>query len=542
MRTKPEKKMDRAALYLRLSKEDGDKADRSDDSESIVNQRLLLTDYALRHEMQIVDVYSDDDYSGLYDDRPEFERLIKDGKLGKFNVVLAKTQSRFTRNMEHVEKYLHHDFPLLGIRFIGVVDGVDTRNRENKKTRQISGLVNEWYCEDLSENIKAVFRQKMKAGQYLGPFAPYGYLKDPDDKYKFVIDKYAAGVVRKIYSLYLDGYSIKSICHILEDEGVLNPTLYKKQQGLSYQNVKSDALGARYHFWSETTVKRILSNETYIGRLVQGTCRKVSYKDKKVTSVPRDQWFVTENHHEPVIDSDTFFKVAKLRSRRRIGCENGQGVKKVHPFAGKLRCADCGHTMIKSGGVRGKEGDWYLRCQLSNKSRGKECSSHNIRYSVVEEAVRKRIQETVKQVLETGQYFEKLAALASREDDRKRMPDQKRELRKTESAIESCTKSIRCLYEDRAAQRIDDDLFFRLIRDFEEERKSLSERKNAFLSETEAADEATGRRYDGGKQVREHTAYDSLTYEIVNDFIDRIEIGERDKSLGWQNITIYWQF
>ncbi len=530
--------MDRAALYLRLSKEDGDKADKNDDSESVINQRLLLTDFALRHEMQIAGVYSDDDYSGLYDDRPDFKRLIRDGKLGKFNVVLAKTQSRFTRNMEHVEKYLHHDFPLLGIRFIGVVDGVDTQNRENKKARQISGLVNEWYCEDLSENIRAVFQQKMRAGQYIGPFAPYGYLKDPDDKYKFVIDEYAAGVVRKIYSLFLDGYSVKAICHILEDEKILNPTLYKKRQGLAYQNVKADMLGARYHLWSETTVKRILSNETYIGRLAQGTCRRVSYKDKKVTAVPREQWFVTENHHEPVIDNDTFFKVAKMRSRRRIGCENCNGGKKVHLFAGKLRCADCGHSMIKSGGVRGKKDDWYLRCQLSNKSRGKECSSHNIRYSVVEETVRKRIQETVKQVLETRQYSEKLVELVQGTDDRQWMSDQKKELRKTECAIKSSVESIRCLYEDRAARRIDDDLFFRLIRDFEEERKSLNERKNAILSVTKAA----GRHSDVRRLVQEYTAYDSLTHEIVNDFIDMIEIGEKDKSTGRQNITIYWEF
>ena len=153
-------RVDKAAIYLRLSKEDIDKINKGDDSESIVNQRLLLTDYAISHEIQIVDIYSDDDYSGLYDDRPEFDRLICDSKLGKFNIVISKSQSRFTRNMEHMEKYLHHDFPLLGIRFIGVVDGVDTQNSENKKSRQINGLVNEWYCEDLSNNIRAVFHQK----------------------------------------------------------------------------------------------------------------------------------------------------------------------------------------------------------------------------------------------------------------------------------------------------------------------------------------------------------------------------------------------
>ena len=148
----------RVVLYLRLSKEDVDKVNEGDDSASIKNQRLLLTEYALKNNFQIVRVYSDDDESGLYDDRPGFERMIEDAKLGLFDIVIAKTQSRFSRNMEHIEKYLHHDFLNLGIRFIGVVDGVDTAVASNKKSRQINGLVNEWYCEDLSENIRVLLK------------------------------------------------------------------------------------------------------------------------------------------------------------------------------------------------------------------------------------------------------------------------------------------------------------------------------------------------------------------------------------------------
>ena len=170
--------MEKAVLYLRLSKEDQDKLSEGDDSASIKNQRLLLTDYALEHNYQIVDVYSDDNESGLYDDRPDFERMIEDTKLGKFSVIIAKTQSRFSRNMEHIEKYLHHNFPY-SVSDSGVADGTDTADVNNKKARQINGLVNEWYCEDLSKNIKSSFRAKMKDGQYLGPSCPYGYIKIP---------------------------------------------------------------------------------------------------------------------------------------------------------------------------------------------------------------------------------------------------------------------------------------------------------------------------------------------------------------------------
>ena len=147
----------RAVLYLRLSKEDLDKLREGDESASIKNQRLLLIEYALTNNFEVVKIYCDDDESGLYDDRPGFEEMLEDAKLGLFDIVIAKTQARFSRNMEHIEKYLHHDFPNLGIRFIGVVDGVDTAVASNKKSRQINGLVNEWYCEDLSDNIRCIF-------------------------------------------------------------------------------------------------------------------------------------------------------------------------------------------------------------------------------------------------------------------------------------------------------------------------------------------------------------------------------------------------
>ncbi|MGC4019484.1 MAG: DUF1080 domain-containing protein [Muricomes sp.] len=154
----------RAVLYLRLSKEDKEKLNNGDGSASIQNQRLLLTDYALEHNYEIVEVYSDDDESGLFDTRPNFEKMLVDAKLGVFDIIIAKSQARFSRNMEHIEKYLHRDFPNLGIRFIGVVDGADTAVDENKKSRQINGLVNEWYCEDLSKNIRSAFQAKMKDG------------------------------------------------------------------------------------------------------------------------------------------------------------------------------------------------------------------------------------------------------------------------------------------------------------------------------------------------------------------------------------------
>lgn len=528
--------MDKAALYLRLSKEDVDKINKGDDSESIINQRLLLMDYAISHEMQVVDVYSDDDYSGLYDDRPEFDRLIRDSKLGKFNIVIAKTQSRFTRNMEHMEKYLHHDFQLMGIRFIGVVDDVDTQNTANKKSRQINGLVNEWYCEDLSNNIRAVFHQKMKAGQFLGSFAPYGYLKDPENKYKFVIDEYAAGVVRKIYSLFLDGYSTKSICRILQDEGVSNPTVYKQSQGLNYRNVNSNEFGVKYNLWSETTVNRILSNETYIGTLMQGTCKKASYKDRKVVPVPKDQWYVVANHHEPIIDEDIFYSVAKLRSKRRV-CKNNQcGEKKVHIFAGKLRCADCGHTMIKTGG------EGYLRCQLSNKSKNKECTNHGIKLSTIENVVLDRINDIVTSALENGECGLQLEKCIHSMDENDIILSNKKQIKMIDMRKDEIVRSMKVLYSDRLNDVISYDMFCQMKDHFDSELCGLNEKRKLLLDQTERMTAEKRSRKNARGIVKRHINYSKLTHAVVNDFVDYIEIGEKDMDSRQQEITIHWNF
>lgn len=286
----------RAALYLRLSKEDEDKSDGYGESASIQNQRLLLTDYVKRSGYETVETYIDDDESGLYCERPGFRKMIEDASDGKFDVVIAKSQSRFSRNMEHIERILHHDFPMMGVRFIGVCDHADTEDEGNKKTRQINGLVNEWYCEDLSKNIRSVFRAKMKAGEFLGASCPYGYRKDPENHNHLIVDDYAASVVRKIFRLYLDGVGKAKIGRMLSAEGILLPTLYKQQiLGVSYRNARLlDTTGV----WSYQTIHTILNNEVYIGNLIQNKYNKVSYKDKRVCAVPKEKWITVKNTHD----------------------------------------------------------------------------------------------------------------------------------------------------------------------------------------------------------------------------------------------------
>ena len=293
----------KAAIYCRLSKEDESK---TGESESIQNQKSMLIQYAMEQGFELYQIYSDEDYSGIDRNRPAFKEMIRAASEHKFDVVLAKTQSRFTRDMELVEKYLHGKFIEWGIRFIAVVDHVDTDDTANKKSRQINGLINEWYLEDLSVNVRSVLDHKRKEGQYIASFALYGYQKDLAAKGKLQIDPEAAEVVRRIYAMTLRGVGAHKIAQILNGEGVPSPTAYKQQNGERYHLAQKTPCES---LWSSGTVYQMLHNQTYAGDLVQGRHKKVSYKSKRTVWLPKSQWIVVENTHEAIIDKDTYDRI-----------------------------------------------------------------------------------------------------------------------------------------------------------------------------------------------------------------------------------------
>lgn len=293
--------MERAAVYLRLSKEDLEKGGE-ENSKSIENQKIILEEYAKVHQYEIFDYYIDDDYSGLYFERPAFSRMLEDAAKHKFAIILAKSQSRLSRNMEHTEYLLHNLFPQLGIRFLGVVDGVDSAQKEGKKARQINALVNEWYSEDLSENIRAVYQRKMRKGEYLGAYAPYGYRKSKQDTHRLEIEESEACWVRKMYEMYIQGHSVEEIRQELMKNQVLTPNAVKK--------------GEQDCHWSVSTIKKILSNEVYTGAVVQGKYKRKSFKEKKIISCPKEKWIIMHNMHEPIISQEIYEQVIILRHSR----------------------------------------------------------------------------------------------------------------------------------------------------------------------------------------------------------------------------------
>lgn len=516
-----------AAIYCRLSKEDEDK---QLESESIQNQKSLLVKYAVEKGWDIYNIFCDEDYSGVDRERPAFRQLIADAQQGKFNIVLVKTQSRFTRDMELVEKYIHGLFPLWGIRFVAVVDNVDTDVKGNKKARQINGLINEWYLEDLSENIRTVFDYKRRAGQYIGGFPAYGYQKDPKDKNKLIIDPEAAEVVRHIFELYLAGNGKQHIAYLLNVDGIPNPTRYKQLKGLGYTNghQKND-----YGLWNRTTVGRILKEPMYTGDMVQGRRKKVSYKSKYVADVPQEDWITVPGTHEPIIDHETFDRVGRmLESRTR-----SSGTGEVHALAGKVKCMDCGSVMVKVSNTYKGERRSYLRCKLYATDK-RLCSNHSIRLDALEDEVLKRLRAYIQR------YYDRTAAPQLATDSRraKKREGMKRETATLTLEIERRSKAMRDLYLDKSKGLLDDEQFLSFNTGYLAEKATLEKRLIVLEKELTGLDSDVRDQRDIQARIDHWLQFDTLSRELAADFIDSIEVGERNPETGRQPIKINWLF
>lgn len=522
--------MDKVAIYCRLSDEDKDKIDSNDDSESIQNQKNLLMKYSIEKGWDIYKIYSDDDYSGLDRDRPEFNMMIQDAESKKFDIVLCKHQSRFTRDMELVEGLLHSKFIDWGIRFVTVVDGVDTSDKHNKKSRQINGLVNEWYCEDISESIKAVFKNKRESGKFIGSFATYGYMKDPNDRNKLIIDEEAAKTVKQIYDWYLEGYGTQHIAYKLNENQIPNPTIYKQNKGLKYTNPSATD---NYGLWNKTTIKRILKNEVYIGNMVQHKLEKVNYKSKKVVNLKQDEWIIVKNTHKPVISEEIYNKV----QRRLSSNIRSTGLGMAYIFAGKVRCLDCGSTLNKT---TNQTGTMYLRCKLFATQPEKQlCTNHTIRLDNLENIVTERLRIYLNSLSNENSISNKLMQEETIEDKLKSL---EKEHKKIILDIEDRTKALKNIYLDKVKNIIDEEQFKEFNEIFSEEKKELLLKQNEIellINEMNIKKVDTNKYLSIAKKYKDFT---ELTHIIVNQFIDYIEVGQKNKQTNKQVIKIHWNF
>ena len=476
----------------------------------------------------IYHIYCDEDYSGADSLRPDFNRMIEAAKEKKFQIVLCKTQSRFTRDMELVEKYIHGLFPIWGIRFIAVADNADTEVKGNKKARQINGLINEWYLEDLSENIRMVFDMKRRQGQYIGSFPIYGYQKDPKDHNHLIIEPEAAEVVRQIFQWSMEGHGKQEIARMLNDQGIPNPTRYKAEHGWASGHPVSNNHG----LWNKTTIWRILHNEMYAGVMLQGRRKKVSYKSKVVIDLPEEQWFRVEGTHEAIIDRELFEKVQRgLRLRSKT-----DGTGETHLLSGLVKCMDCGSTMSKTTNCQqGRPKVSYLRYKLYvDSGRKKLCTRHSIRLDQLIELVSERIRHYVQNYYKV----EELDLPPPRDTRREALVQEQKSLT---AQLEKGRQALKNLYLDKVSGVLSEGQFVELNQDFLTE-KSRLERRLAQIDQelgerTEPADQA-----ELMNRAKELLNLETVPRELVVALIEKIEVGEKDRGSGEQEVRITWKF
>lgn len=367
--------------YIRLSREDGDR----EESDSVANQKKLLADYIQKHkELLLYNMYIDDGYSGITFQRPGFQQMIADIENKKISCVVVKDLSRFGRDYIESGRFLERYFPERGVRFISVSDHIDSTRQSYDMLLPIKNIFNEQYARDISRKVRAALRTKQHRGEFIGAFASYGYWKSPSDKNRLIIDPYAASIVRRIFSLYLQGFGKQQIARMLNTEGILCPSEYKKVSGLRYSNPRS---WNHSSLWSYSTINHILHKEIYAGNMVQGTREQHMRSHQQM--LDREKWIIVPGTHEPIIDKETWHRtqeLLKIRSRSpkerhippRKSCQLSDHPAR-HPLSGLLICGDCGKTMVKTCWHHADGRPEYAFTCSTCKRHGKTfCSPHTI--------------------------------------------------------------------------------------------------------------------------------------------------------------------
>ena len=521
------------ALYPRLSHED----ELQGESNSISNQKRILETYAKQNGFSNLRWYTDDGYSGANFQRPGFQAMLADIEAGKVGTVIVKDMSRLGRNYLQVGIYTEMIFPQKGVRFIAINDGVDSAQGENDFA-PLRNIFNEWLVRDTSKKIKAVKRSKGMSGKPITSKPVYGYLMDEDEN--FIIDEEAAPVVRQIYSLCLAGNGPTKIARMLTEQQIPTPGT------LEYRRTGSTR---RYHpgyecKWATNTVVHLLENREYTGCLVNFKTEKPSYKLKHSIENPPEKQAVFENHHEPIIDRETWERVQELRKQRK----RPNRYDEVGLFSGILFCADCGSVMYQQRYQTDKrKQDCYI-CG-SYKKRTADCTAHFIRTDLLTAGVLSNLRKVTSYAAKHEARFMKLLIEQNEDGDRRRNAAKKKELEAAEKRIAELSAIFKRLYEDSVTGRISDERFTELSADYEAEQKELKERAARLREELSKAQEATANAEKFMNVVRRHTTIEELTPTLLREFVEKIVVhesvaldGKRRGKLRRQEIEIYYSF
>lgn len=515
------------ALYARLSRDD----EKDGISGSIQNQRAILEKYAKDNKLPNPRFFYDDGFSGVLFNRPAFMEIMELAEQGLVANLVVKDHSRLGRNRLIVGQLLEEDFIRLNVRYIAIMDNIDTKNGISDLV-PMQDLFNEWHAKNTSDKVRKVMQSKGMSGKHLTTNPPFGYMKSPDDKEQWIIDEPAAEVVKRIFDLCISGLGPTQIAKKLKAEKVMTPTEYWNSIGRKCSNPPAVPFG-----WVADTVSNILDKQEYCGDTVNFRTTSKSFKLKKRLERPQDKWQIFENTHPAIVDRETFALVQELRKHRRRPTKSGI----VSMFSGLLYCADCGEKLYYSVTNNYKREQAYFFCSSYRKN-SDICSAHYIREKVIE----KLVLESMQRVLWYVQSYEKLFAQKQLENfgeqKKKELTEKRRELEKAKRRIREIDTVIQKLYEDNATGKVSDDRFATMSMSLETEQEELKTKVPELETELENAKIATEGLQRFIEKAKKVTQLTELTPELVHEFIQKIVVGKPEYKDGkrYQSVEIHY--
>jgi len=497
------------AIYLRLSRED----EINGQSESIGNQQDFIMSYVIDKGWNVYNIYADDGYSGLNYDRPAFKQMIEDIELKKVNLVITKDLSRLGRDYIDTGYYLERYFPQKNVRYIALNDGIDTgQNTANNDMSPFKAVINDMYAKDISKKVKSTFNTKRANGQFIGAFAPYGYKKDPKNKNNFIIDEDVAYIVKRIFNSYLQGDSMCNIVKKLNIEQVPCPAKYKGETS-TYKNAN-----IKRYIWGHETIKRILTNPSYMGNMAQKRQEKINYKVNKFRKIAPNDWIIKENTHEPIISKKDFQMVQELIKKRII--HYAQPEKSQHLLNGLLFCQDCGAKMTYR---RNKTKKMNILCMSYSKYGLSVCTNHLLNEELVNKYVLSELKKISKYVLSNKYYtqFKDIDFDVPNNDDYT-----EKECKRITHKLDEVKATIKTLYTDKIKGLIDEEMFLQVSKEYNEEKEKLSKR---YMELEEEKSKPEQEKVDYPQIIKQIANFDIIEKTILVKLIKRIEISSDKK-------------
>ena len=550
MRTKKAENEKITALYERLSRDD----EMVGDSNSIVNQKKMLEDYAKQNGYTNIEHFTDDGYSGGSFDRPDWKRMVAGIEDGSIGTVIVKDMSRIGRDYLQVGFYTEVMFKEKEVHFIAIANGVDNQKRESSEFAPFLNIMNEWYIRDSSRKVTTVLRARGMEGKHTTNNAIYGYRKSEEDKNQWVIDEEAAEVVRRIYRMSLEGKGPYEIARILSEEQIERPSYYLAKRGLG--TCRSNNNTATPYVWRGATVRDILSKPEYMGHTVNFRSYKESYKDKRAKRTPKEDWVIFKNTQEAIVSEEMWNKVQELRKTVR----RTDTVGEANPFTGLLYCADCGAKMYNHRGGAGRARNWKgelngkrrpdrdeYNCStynLSRQSYDKQCSQHYIRTEVVRKLVLETIKAVSDYVITNEEEFINRIYSSSRDKQKESIKSLKRKIAQDTKRVNELNMLMKKLYEDNISGKLSDKRFEFMLSEFENEQDTLEISMENAKAEIEKYESDTVRADKFIELVKRYTDFSELTTPMLNEFVEKILVHEADYSSGErvQEVEIYLNF